>query len=105
MRVLFRSPYSATKLSGEMAGHTYRHLYDIRFNALRFFTVYGPRQRPDLAIHKFTRDIIQGDPITVYGDGSSSRDYTYVEDIVQGIMAAIDYQATPRSEEHTSELQ
>ncbi|HEY9560409.1 MAG TPA: GDP-mannose 4,6-dehydratase [Anseongella sp.] len=89
------SPYAATKLSGEMAGHTYMHLYDIRFIALRFFTVYGPRQRPDLAIHKFTRDIIQGDPITVYGDGSSSRDYTYVEDIVQGIMAAIDYQATP----------
>src|SRR3546814_19599084 len=71
------------------------HLYDIRFIALRFFTVYGPRQRPDLAIHKFTRAIIQGEPITVYGDGRSSRDYTYVEDIVQGIMAAIDYQATP----------
>lgn len=89
------SPYASTKLSGEMIGHTYMHLYDIRFIALRFFTVYGPRQRPDLAIHKFTRDIFQGDPITVYGDGSSSRDYTYVDDIVQGVLAAIDYEASP----------
>ncbi|QEC51037.1 UDP-glucuronate 4-epimerase [Anseongella ginsenosidimutans] len=85
------SPYASTKLSGEMIGHTYMHLYGIRFIALRFFTVYGPRQRPDLAIHKFTRDIFQGDPITVYGDGSSSRDYTYVDDIVQGILAAVRY--------------
>lgn len=89
------SPYASTKLSAEMIGHTYMHLYGIRFIALRFFTVYGPRQRPDLAIHKFTRDIIQGDPITVYGDGSSSRDYTYVDDIVQGVIAAIHYDRSP----------
>ncbi|HYH55100.1 MAG TPA: GDP-mannose 4,6-dehydratase [Anseongella sp.] len=88
------SPYASTKLSGEMIGHAYTHLYGIRFIALRFFTVYGPRQRPDLAIHKFTRDIFQGDPITVYGDGSSSRDYTYVDDIVQGVLAAIDYSSS-----------
>lgn len=89
------SPYASSKLSGEMMGHVYMHLYGIRFIALRFFTVYGPRQRPDLAIHKFTRDIFQGDPITVYGDGNSSRDYTYVDDIIQGVTAAIDYDKSP----------
>ncbi len=80
-----------TKLSGEMLGHVYSKLFDIRFIALRFFTVYGASQRPDLAIHKFTKAILAGDPITMYGDGSSSRDYTYVDDTVQGIIAAIDY--------------
>lgn len=86
------SPYAASKVSGELIGHTYSHLYDIRFIALRFFTVFGPRQRPDLAINKFARNILQGDPIPVFGDGSTRRDYTYVGDIVSGIRGALDYQ-------------
>jgi len=85
------SPYASTKLSGEMLGHVYHKLFGIRFLALRFFTVYGPGQRPDLAIHKFTKSMIQGKPITVYGDGSTSRDYTFVNDTVQGILGAITY--------------
>jgi UDP-glucuronate 4-epimerase len=85
------SPYAMTKLSGEMLGHVYSKLYGIRFIALRFFTVYGPSQRPDLAIHKFTKAILRGEPITMYGDGSSSRDYTFVDDTVQGIIAAMQY--------------
>jgi UDP-glucuronate 4-epimerase len=85
------SPYASTKVSGELLGHVYSHLYGIRFLALRFFTVYGPRQRPDLAIHKFTRLIEAGDPISVYGDGSTRRDYTYIDDIINGIRAALDY--------------
>ncbi len=86
------SPYAMTKLSGEMLGHVYSKLYDIRFIALRFFTVYGPSQRPDLAIHKFTKAMLSGEPITMYGDGSTSRDYTYVDDTVQGIIAAMQYE-------------
>lgn len=85
------SPYAATKLAGEMMGHVYSRLFDVRFIALRFFTVYGPGQRPDLAIHKFTRSILEGKPITVYGDGNTSRDYTYVDDTVSGIISALDY--------------
>ena len=85
------SPYAMTKLAGEMLGHVYSKIFSIRFIALRFFTVYGPSQRPDLAIHKFTKAILKGEPITMYGDGSSSRDYTYVDDIVQGVMTAIKY--------------
>ena len=85
------SPYAMTKLAGEMLGHVYSKLFGIRFIALRFFTAYGPSQRPDLAIHKFTKAILKDEPITMYGDGSSSRDYTYVDDIVQGVMAAIRY--------------
>ncbi len=85
------SPYAMTKLSGEMLGHVYSKLYGIRFIALRFFTVYGPAQRPDLAIHKFTKAILNDEPITMYGDGTTSRDYTYVDDIVQGIIAATKY--------------
>ncbi len=85
------SPYAASKKAGELLCHTYHHLFDISCVALRFFTVYGPRQRPDLAIHKFTRRIMEGTPIQVYGDGSSSRDYTYVDDIVDGIVASIGY--------------
>lgn len=88
------SPYAATKAAGELLCHTYSHLYDIRTVCLRFFTVYGARQRPDLAIHKFTRLISEGRPIQVFGDGSSRRDYTYVDDIIQGVRAAIDYDAT-----------
>jgi len=85
------SPYAMTKLSGEMMGHVYSKLFGIRFIALRFFTVYGPGQRPDLAIHKFTKAILNGQPITMYGDGSTSRDYTFVNDTVKGIIAAIGY--------------
>lgn len=88
------SPYAMTKLAGEQLGHVYSKLFGIRFLALRFFTVYGPAQRPDLAIHKFTKAILAGKPITMYGDGSTSRDYTYVKDIVSGIMAAIHYDKT-----------
>lgn len=85
------SPYASTKLAGEMMGHVYSKLFGIRFLALRFFTVYGPGQRPDLAIHKFTKAIINGQPITLFGDGSTSRDYTFVNDTVQGIMGAVHY--------------
>ena len=85
------SPYAATKVAGEAIGYTYSHLYDMRVICLRFFTVYGARQRPDLAIHKFTRLIDQGKSIPVFGDGSTRRDYTYVDDIIQGVVAAIDY--------------
>ena len=88
------SPYASTKVSGELLGHVYSHLYGIRFIALRFFTVYGPRQRPDLAIHKFARLILQGKPIPVFGDGSTRRDYTYIDDIISGVRAAIDYRKT-----------
>lgn len=85
------SPYASTKVSGELLGHVYSHLYNIRFVALRFFTVYGPRQRPDLAIQKFLRLMSEGKEITLFGDGSTRRDYTFIDDIVNGIMAAIDY--------------
>lgn len=88
------SPYASTKVSGELLGHVYSHLYGIRFLALRLFTVYGPRQRPDLAVHKFTRMILEGQPIPVFGDGSTRRDYTFVGDIVKGLLAAMDYTDT-----------
>jgi UDP-glucuronate 4-epimerase len=89
------SPYASTKVSGELLGHVYSHLYGMRFIALRFFTVYGPRQRPDLAIHKFARLMLAGRPIPVFGDGTTSRDYTYVDDIIRGLRAAMEYRATP----------
>jgi UDP-glucuronate 4-epimerase len=85
------SPYAMTKLAGEMAGHVFSKLYGIRFIALRFFTVYGPSQRPDLAIHKFVKAILNDQAITMYGDGSTSRDYTYIDDIVKGVLSAINY--------------
>ena len=88
------SPYAATKAAGELICHTYTHLYGIRCICLRFFTVYGARQRPDLAIHKFSRLISEGKPIQVFGDGSMLRDYTYIDDIIQGVRAAIDYEAS-----------
>ena len=87
------SPYASTKVSGELLGHVYHHLYGIRFIALRFFTVYGPRQRPDLAIHKFARRMLEGRPIPVFGDGSTRRDYTFIADIVRGVRAAMAYDA------------
>ena len=83
------SPYAATKLAGEQLCSNYSHLYGMRTISLRFFTVYGPRQRPDLAIHKFTKFIHEGKPIDQYGDGSTRRDYTYVDDIVQGVEACL----------------
>jgi UDP-glucuronate 4-epimerase len=84
------SPYAQTKISAELLGQVYSHLYGIRFLALRFFTVYGPRQRPDLAIHKFSDRMVRGLPITIFGDGTTCRDYTYVADLVNGILAALD---------------
>lgn len=83
------SPYAATKKAGELFCHTYHHLYDINTACLRFFTVYGARQRPDLAIHKFTKLILEGKPIPFYGDGSTQRDYTYIDDILDGIIKAL----------------
>jgi UDP-glucuronate 4-epimerase len=83
------SPYAATKLAGEQLCFTYHHLYGIPVTCLRFFTVYGPRQRPEMAIHLFGRRILDGDPITLFGDGSSRRDYTYIDDIVDGIVKAL----------------
>jgi UDP-glucuronate 4-epimerase len=85
------SPYAATKVAGELLCHTYSHLYNIRTVCLRFFTVYGSRQRPDLAIHKFSKLISEGKAVPMFGDGTSRRDYTYVDDIIQGVRAAIDY--------------
>lgn len=85
------SPYAATKKSGELLCHTYHHLYDMSIASLRFFTVYGPGQRPDLAIHKFTRLIKNNQPIPFFGDGSTSRDYTYIDDIVDGIVKSINW--------------
>lgn len=81
------SPYAASKLAGEALGHVYHHLYGMDVVMLRFFTVYGPRQRPDLAIHKFAQLISRGQPIPVFGDGSTARDYTYVSDTIAGILA------------------
>ena len=89
------SPYAATKASGELLAHTYSHLYGMQIVCLRFFTVYGPRQRPDLAIHKFARLIASQKPVPVYGDGKSERDFTYIDDILSGVLAATTYDATP----------
>ncbi len=85
------SPYAASKIAGENLGQVYSHLYDIQFKALRLFTVYGPRQRPDLAIHKFAELMIKSESIPLFGDGTTYRDYTHVSDIVNGFLAAIKY--------------
>ena len=84
------SPYAATKLACEALGHVYYHVHGMDVAMLRFFTVYGPRQRPDLAIHKFAKLIAAGKPIPVFGDGSTARDYTYITDIVDGVMACVE---------------
>lgn len=89
------SPYAMTKMAGEQMCSNYSHLYGIRTVSLRFFTVYGPRQRPDLAISKFTRLIEDGQPIDKYGDGTTRRDYTYIDDIVEGIIGALNYRTGP----------
>jgi UDP-glucuronate 4-epimerase len=88
------SPYAATKIAGEFLCSTYSHLYQLRVVTLRYFTVYGPRQRPDLAIHQFTRRIHAGQPIEQFGDGTTRRDYTYVDDVIQGTMAALRYEGS-----------
>src|ERR1051326_5285766 len=103
------SPYAATKGAGELLCHTYSHLYGLRCICLRFFTVYGPRQRPDLAIHKFAKLISQHQPIPVFGDGSTRRDYTYIDDIIDGVRAAMgydqsDYEVFNLGESRTVEL-
>ncbi len=85
------SPYAASKKAGELMAHAYTHLYGITSLCLRFFTVYGPRQRPDLAIHKFARLMAAGEEIPMFGDGTSRRDYTYIEDILHGIEAAVEW--------------
>lgn len=89
------SPYAMTKLACEQLSYTYHKLYNLNIIALRFFTVYGRRQRPDLAIYKFAHLISKGEPITVFGDGTSKRDYTYIDDIINGILSAINYDNTP----------
>src|SRR3954468_24265914 len=85
------SPYAATKVAGEFLCSTFSHLYQMHIIALRFFTVYGARQRPDLAIHQFTRKILANEPIDQFGDGTTRRDYTYIDDIIQGVVAALKY--------------
>ena len=85
------SPYAATKRAGELHAFTYHHLYGVPTTCLRFFTVYGPRQRPEMAIHKFVRMALAGEVLPFYGDGSTARDYTYIADIVQGVVAAVDH--------------
>ncbi len=103
------SPYAATKLACESLGHVYHHIYGMDVVMLRFFTVYGPRQRPDLAIHKFAKLISEGKPIPVFGDGSTARDYTYITDIVDGVMASTErkfgYQIFNLGESQTVTLQ
>lgn len=84
------SPYAATKRMNELMGHVYHHVHGLRVTLLRFFTVYGPRQRPDMAIHKFARLIAEGKPVPMFGDGSARRDYTYIDDCIDGVLKAID---------------
>jgi UDP-glucuronate 4-epimerase len=91
--VLPISPYAASKRAGELLAHAFAHLYPLRIMCLRFFTVYGPRQRPDLAIHKFTDLIARGRPVRMHGDGSSERDYTYITDALDGIIAGLEWTA------------
>ncbi len=102
------SPYAATKRMNELQAHVYSHVYGVRVTMLRFFTVYGPRQRPDMAIHKFTRAILEGASLPMFGDGTTRRDYTYIEDIIDGVVRAIDtpfdYEIFNLGESHTTQL-
>lgn len=91
------SPYAASKRAGELMAQVFAHLYGMQIACLRFFTVYGPRQRPDLAIHRFTSLIAAGKPVRMHGDGSSERDYTYITDCVDGVLAAVEWTARPRA--------
>ena len=102
------SPYAATKRMNELQAHVYSHIYGVKVTMVRFFTVYGPRQRPDMAIHKFTRLITNGEPIPMFGDGSTQRDYTYVDDIMDGVIRCVDrpfqYEIFNLGEHHTTSL-
>lgn len=102
------SPYAATKRMNELMGHVYSHVYGLNITMLRFFTVYGPRQRPDMAIHKFAALIDRGEPISMYGDGTTARDYTYIADILDGVLKAIDrpfrFEIFNLGEQHTTRL-
>lgn len=102
------SPYAATKRAGELLCYTFHHLYGLPITCLRFFTVYGPRQRPDMAIHKFTKLIDQGQPVPLFGNGKSRRDYTYIDDIIDGLTKCVDkaqgYKIYNLGESHTIEL-
>ncbi len=102
------SPYAATKRMNELQAHVYSHVYGVQVTMLRFFTVYGPRQRPDMAIHKFTKAILNGDPLPMFGDGSTKRDYTYIDDIIDGVVRCVDrpfpYEIFNLGEHHTTSL-
>lgn len=102
------SPYAATKRSGELLCYTFHHLFELNIACLRYFTVYGPRQRPEMAIHKFARRMVRGEKIPLFGDGSSSRDYTYIDDIVDGTIKALErcegYEIYNLGESHTTKL-
>jgi len=102
------SPYAATKRMNELQAHVYQHVYGVRTTMLRFFTVYGPRQRPDMAIHKFVKMILNGEPIPMFGDGSTLRDYTYIDDIIDGVVRCVDtpfdYEIFNLGESHTTSL-
>lgn len=102
------SPYAATKRMNELQAHVYQHVYGVRTTMLRFFTVYGPRQRPDMAIHKFVKMILNGEPIPMFGDGSTKRDYTYIDDIIDGVVRCVDtpfdYEIFNLGESHTTSL-
>lgn len=102
------SPYAATKRMNELMGHVYHHTHGLQFTFLRFFTVYGPRQRPDMAIHRFVRLAEEGKPLPFFGDGSTRRDYTYIDDIIAGVVATVDtpfpYEIFNLGEQHTTSL-
>ena len=102
------SPYAATKRMNELQGHVYSHVYGLNVTMLRFFTVYGPRQRPDMAIHMFTKAILDGNPVSMFGDGSTRRDYTYIDDIIDGVIRCVDrpfrYEIFNLGEQHTTSL-
>ena len=102
------SPYAATKRMNELQGHVYSHIYGVNVTMLRFFTVYGPRQRPDMAIRMFVQNLIEGKPIPMFGDGSTRRDYTFIEDIVDGVVRCVDrpfpYEIFNLGESHTTSL-
>lgn len=102
------SPYAATKRMNELQAHVYSHLYGVKVAMLRFFTVYGPRQRPDMAIHKFARLLLEGKPIPMFGKGDTRRDYTYIDDIIQGVLGCVDrpfsYEIFNLGEQHTTGL-
>lgn len=102
------SPYAVTKRMNELQAHVYSHLYGLNVTMLRFFTVYGPRQRPDMAIHKFTKLILEDKPVPMFGDGSTKRDYTYIDDIMNGVIRCVDkpfrYEIFNLGEHHTTSL-